>query len=76
MAFYRLGEGSWGSEHGVDLVILLQNNAYQCYIDVIKNMYECAIISVCILRGTSSEFAVTMGLHQWLDLFGHKSRLD
>ncbi|MES6826658.1 reverse transcriptase domain-containing protein, partial [Cutibacterium acnes] len=34
------------------------------YIDIVKDMYDGAIASVRTMRGETSEFAITVGLHQ------------
>jgi len=40
----------------------------QCYVDIIKDMYEGAATSVYSIGGMSSEFLVSVGLHQGLAL--------
>src|SRR5436190_16466633 len=48
--------------------VLSRKNVLQCYIDIIKDMYEGAVTSVRSVGGISKEFSVTVGLHQGLAL--------
>lgn len=41
-----------------------QKNVPLCYIDIITDMYEEAVTSICLVGGIFSEFLVSVGLHQ------------
>jgi len=38
------------------------------YIDIIKDMYDGVVINVRTYRGITSDFSITIGLHQWSKL--------
>ena len=44
--------------------VLERKKVSQCYVDIIKDMYEGAVTSVRSVGGMSSEFSVSVGLHQ------------
>ncbi|KAL5569481.1 hypothetical protein UlMin_026056 [Ulmus minor] len=44
--------------------VLGRKKVHQCYIEIIKEMYDRAIISVRSVNGISSEFPVSVGLQQ------------